>query len=214
MPWYSLKQIEADSGLKYDYLRKCLKHLSGALHDHAKKTPGKGWQFDEQGIELFRQVATLKETGLDLPQIKNELARLGYLDISEASEASEAGESNGANTASTSSSNPSNTPAPKTGEAFVMELLAKVDQGNEKLEGLRAEQFAKERRMLKYQKRRERLLARMEHMGFWALLFKRKGIVAQLRSLEEEEERRLRPIHIHDKAGMDKAVADPESWCD
>lgn len=208
MHQYTLKQIEADTGLKYDYLRKCLRYLGDAFREHANKAPGQGWHFDQQGIELFRQIAGLKEAGLDLPQMKSELARLGYLDVSEASEASGVGESGGPSAAS----DPSDKPVPKTGEAFVMELLAKVDRANEKIEDLREKQFAKDRRMLKYQKRRERLLAQMENMGFWGLLMKRKGIVGQLRKLEEEEEKRLRPIHINDKDGLDEALADPDSW--
>lgn len=211
---YTLKQIEADTGLKYDYLRKCLRILGEAFRDHAKKPPGKGWQFDEQGIELFRQVAGLKEAGLDLPQIKNELAKLGYLGMPEVSEASGVGDSAGSRAGSTPAGGPSYTPAPKTGEALFMELLGKVDKVNEKMEVFREKQFAKDRRMLKYQKRRERLLAQMEHLGFWSLLFKRKGIVAKIREVDEREGKRLRPIHIHGKEGLDQVLNDPENWAE
>ena len=211
---FTLKQIEADTGLKYDYLRKCLRQLGEAFQGHASKPAGQGWRFDQQGIELFRQISGLKEAGLDLPQIKKELARLGYLEVSEASAASGAGDSAGSGAAHSPYESPPNSPAPKTGEAFVMELLGKVDKANEKMEKLREEQFAKDRRLLKYQKRRERLLAQMEHLGFWSLLFKRKGIVAKLRKVDEQEGKRLRPIHIHGKEGLDQALDDPGNWAE
>ena len=145
MHQYTLKQIEADIGLKYDYLRKCLRQLGEAFGEHAKKSSGQGWRFDQQGIELFRQIANFKQAGLDLPQIKIELTKLGYLDMSEASEASGAGDSGDSGPAPGLSNDPSIKPAPKTGETFVMELLAKVDKTNEKIEKLREQQFAKER---------------------------------------------------------------------
>ena len=204
---YTLKHIEGETGLKYDYLRKAMKYLGEAFIDHAQKAHGKGWHFDQQGVDLYREIASLKDAGLDLPQIKSELARLGYFHISETSKVSDE---------ESFSPGPSNSPSeakpPKTGEAFVIELLSKVEAANEKMEELRDEQFKKEKRILKYQKRRERLLAQMEHMGFWSVLFKRKGMVAKLRKIDEDEAKRLRPIHIHDKEGLNQALEESGSW--
>ncbi len=204
---YTLKQIEGETGLKYDYLRKAMKYLGEAFIDHAQKAHGKGWHFDGQGVELFKQIASLKDAGLDLPQIKNELARLGYFHISETSKLSDEGPFGPG-----PSNSPSEAKPPKTGEAFVIDLLSKAEAANEKMEELRDEQFKKEKRILKYQKRRERLLAQMEHMGFWSLLFNRKSIVSKLRKIDDEETKRLRPIHIYDKEGLDQALEEPGNW--
>lgn len=70
---YSLRDIQKETGLKYDFLRRIVKEIPELADAHAVKGLNNALFFDTNGLICFREIGKMKESGYTLPTIKEQL---------------------------------------------------------------------------------------------------------------------------------------------
>jgi DNA-binding transcriptional MerR regulator len=70
---YKLKDVVNHTGLKADYVNKCLKHLKLIISPHASRGKDNCWIFTSSGVVIFDQIKQLKDRGFTLPEIEKQL---------------------------------------------------------------------------------------------------------------------------------------------
>jgi len=73
MTKYTIEQIQDLTGLKYDFLRKCLKHLRDILRPYEERGEFNRLLYNPSGLIVFDKIKQLKEEGLSIPAIKKRL---------------------------------------------------------------------------------------------------------------------------------------------
>lgn len=67
---YSIKDLESLTGLKYQFLRECLKQFPGLFKQHTKHGNKNKILLDEAVFPIFDRIKQMKEQGLSMPEIR------------------------------------------------------------------------------------------------------------------------------------------------
>lgn len=70
---YSLRDIQKETGLKYDFLRRIVKEIPELADAHAVKGLNNALFFDTNGLICFREIGKMKELGYTVPTIKEQI---------------------------------------------------------------------------------------------------------------------------------------------
>ncbi|PIQ27239.1 hypothetical protein COW36_24970 [bacterium (Candidatus Blackallbacteria) CG17_big_fil_post_rev_8_21_14_2_50_48_46] len=70
---YSLRDIQKETGLKYDFLRRIVKEIPELADAHAVKGMNNALFFDTNGLICFREIGKMKELGYTVPTIKEQI---------------------------------------------------------------------------------------------------------------------------------------------
>jgi len=70
---FTIENISKDTGLTIAFIRKCLKEMSCVIRPHCKKGDCNQLLFTENGYVIFDQIKQLKEQGLNITAIKEQI---------------------------------------------------------------------------------------------------------------------------------------------
>lgn len=72
---HTIQDVGEYTGLKIDFIRKCIKHLSAILEPYISRGDKNCMLFDSNALVIFDQVKQLKERGFILNSIEQELSK-------------------------------------------------------------------------------------------------------------------------------------------
>jgi len=70
---YNLREIQKNTGLKYEFLRRIVKEIPELSVAYAVKGQNNALYFETNGLVCFREIAKMKEEGYTLPSIRSQV---------------------------------------------------------------------------------------------------------------------------------------------